>query len=209
MSIMWLNSPLDIYPVGALYLSTVATSPATLFGGVWERIQGKFLLAASDVVTNNGAQQRAGSIGGVASVTLTGAQSGIPPHVHALSNHVHEVPAHTHPHTNPSVVAVGDHTHKMTFSKVTNGTGTTGNGPNYTNSVVLDYNVSWNLYQPTSVGGGGHGHSLTGGSVDDSTPFDTEPGGGGYTETMQGSSASEEHTNMPPFLAVYMWVRTA
>ncbi len=33
-----------IYPVGSIYISTTSTSPATLFGGTWEEIQGRFLL---------------------------------------------------------------------------------------------------------------------------------------------------------------------
>lgn len=34
------------YPVGAIYLSVNDTNPATLFGGTWERIVGRFLLGA-------------------------------------------------------------------------------------------------------------------------------------------------------------------
>lgn len=30
----------DIYPVGAIYMSVSSTSPASLFGGTWERIKG-------------------------------------------------------------------------------------------------------------------------------------------------------------------------
>ena len=55
-----------IYPVGAIYMSTVSTSPATLFGGTWERIQDTFLLCA-------GSSYSAGSTGGAASTTLTAA----------------------------------------------------------------------------------------------------------------------------------------
>ncbi len=36
-----------VYPVGAIYISTTATSPATLFGGSWTKISGKFLLSSS------------------------------------------------------------------------------------------------------------------------------------------------------------------
>lgn len=35
------------YPVGAIYISTDSTSPASLFGGSWTRIEGKFLLGTS------------------------------------------------------------------------------------------------------------------------------------------------------------------
>lgn len=33
-----------VYPVGAIYMSTVSTSPASLFGGTWEQMQDKFLV---------------------------------------------------------------------------------------------------------------------------------------------------------------------
>lgn len=62
-----------IYPVGAIYLSTTDTSPASLFGGTWERIKDCFLLAAGDTYA-------AGSTGGEAQHTLT----------------VNEMPAHDH-----------------------------------------------------------------------------------------------------------------
>ena len=37
-----------IYPIGSIYLSISSTSPAILFGGSWEQIQDRFLLAAGD-----------------------------------------------------------------------------------------------------------------------------------------------------------------
>lgn len=55
----------SVYPVGAIYISTVSTGPATLFGfGTWERIKDKFLLSA-------GSTYSAGSTGGEAKHTLT------------------------------------------------------------------------------------------------------------------------------------------
>lgn len=39
---------LKAYPVGAIYLSANATSPASLFGGTWTEIKDRFLLAAGD-----------------------------------------------------------------------------------------------------------------------------------------------------------------
>lgn len=34
--------------MGSLYISENATSPAELYGGTWERIEGKFIMGASD-----------------------------------------------------------------------------------------------------------------------------------------------------------------
>ena len=51
---------LAAYPVGSLYMSAEATSPASLFGGTWERIKDRFILAAGDTYA-------AGSTGGSAS----------------------------------------------------------------------------------------------------------------------------------------------
>lgn len=53
-----------MYPVGAIYLSANAVSPASIYGGTWEQITDRFLLAA-------GSSYGAGSTGGAASVTLT------------------------------------------------------------------------------------------------------------------------------------------
>ena len=61
------------YPVGAIYLSAAATSPASLFGGTWERLKDRFLLGAGDTYT-------VGSTGGEAKHTLT----------------VNEMPSHKH-----------------------------------------------------------------------------------------------------------------
>lgn len=69
---------LMVYPVGSIYLSVNATSPASLFGGTWERIEDRFLLAAGSTYT-------AGDMGGEAAHTLT----------------VSEMPSHNHTYTIP------------------------------------------------------------------------------------------------------------
>lgn len=66
------------YPVGAIYLSVNDTDPATLFGGTWERICGKFLLGADDTYA-------AGSTGGEAEHTLTIDE--MPSHNHGIDNY--------------------------------------------------------------------------------------------------------------------------
>lgn len=65
-----------VYPVGSIYMSVNSTSPATLFGGTWEAIQGKFLLGAY------GNTYKAGSTGGEAAHTLT--ESEMPNHKHII-----------------------------------------------------------------------------------------------------------------------------
>ena len=64
---------LQAYPVGAVYISANSTSPASLFGGTWERLKDRFLLGAGD-------SYAAGGMGGEAEHTL-------------ISN---EIPAHYH-----------------------------------------------------------------------------------------------------------------
>lgn len=53
-----------IYPVGSIYMSVTSASPADLFGGTWERIKDRFLLASGDTYS-------AGSTGGEAQHTLS------------------------------------------------------------------------------------------------------------------------------------------
>ena len=65
---------LTLYPVGAVYISANSTSPASLFGGEWESIGGRFLLGADSTYT-------AGSTGGEATHTLKITE--MPSHNHA------------------------------------------------------------------------------------------------------------------------------
>lgn len=69
-----------IYPIGAIYMSVNSASPNALFGGTWEQIQDKFLLAS-------GSTYSAGSTGGAAS------------HYHTTADHtltINEIPSHSH-----------------------------------------------------------------------------------------------------------------
>lgn len=66
---------LAAYPVGSLYMSAEATSPASLFGGTWEQIKDRFILAAGDTYA-------AGSTGGEKTHTLTVGE--MPEHTHTL-----------------------------------------------------------------------------------------------------------------------------
>ena len=63
-----------IYPVGSIYCSTKATSPASLMGGTWSAINGKFLLGKNSTYT-------LGSTGGAATHKLT--TNEMPSHSHS------------------------------------------------------------------------------------------------------------------------------
>ncbi len=66
---------LAAHPVGSLYWSAAATDPSLLFGGSWERVKDKFILAAGD-------KYSAGSTGGAATVQLQNAH--MPAHSHSV-----------------------------------------------------------------------------------------------------------------------------
>lgn len=68
---------LDIYPVGAIFVSTSAASPAAMFGGTWKLLNDVFLLAGSEKSFPYGSK------GGTKEVTLTASQ--MPMHAHQFS----------------------------------------------------------------------------------------------------------------------------
>lgn len=123
-----------VYPVGAIYMSVSSTSPAILFGGTWEQIQNRFLLAA-------GSSYTAGNTGGEATHTLT--KNEMPTHSHEIYSGYGDV-----------VSNVSDAYRYQTWGSSDRGWKTGNLGT-------------------SNIGGG------------------------------------KAHNNMPPYLVVYMWKRTA
>lgn len=88
---------LALYPVGAVYISVNSTSPASLFGGTWAQINGRFLIGTgtpenNDDGTSPGSYNyAAGSTGGEATHTLT--VNEMPNHDHASGHGYHNVAA--------------------------------------------------------------------------------------------------------------------
>lgn len=87
-----------VYPIGSIYMSINNSDPNTLFGGKWEQIKDKFLLACGDTYTN-------GTTGGEDSHILT----------------INELPSHTH-----TISSSGGHNHDARFKEHYIGTDTTG-----------------------------------------------------------------------------------
>ena len=65
----------QIYPIGSIYISLSDEDPKTLFGGEWEKIEGRFLLGSSENYILN-------STGGEVEHTLTAAE--MPAHSHNI-----------------------------------------------------------------------------------------------------------------------------
>lgn len=150
----WAERLLDIYPVGSIYMSVASTSPASLFGGTWERIaQGRMLLGMGAIEENHNSYwgtvtpaevnpAYAGEMGGEAWHTLT----------------VNELPAHTHTAT---VYGISSGNYTANAARLVYKDNTT--------TAWISEGLSW----ANSTGG------------------------------------NQPHSNMPPYLAVYMWKRVS
>lgn len=139
------------YPIGSIYMSVSATSPASLFGGTWERIQDRFLLAA-------GSSYGAGRTGGAATVSLSASQ----------------IPAHSH--------WMGLYTDSSGSSTI----------------------PAWTMYLRDRWATNSNWASTNGSSKANCTS-----GATGFGNTDGGSGTGAAHNNMPPYLSVYVWKRTA
>jgi hypothetical protein len=119
-----------LHPVGSIYQSTDPTSPADLFGGTWEQIKDRFLLAAGD-------SHEAGTTGGEEEHILTAEE-------------------------------MANHTHGYDYTGQSDATGT--------------------------------------GAIKIVSPGSTA---NAYTGKATSNCGGQAHNNMPPYLAVYTWRRTA
>jgi len=153
-----------VYPVGSIYMSVNSTNPQTLFGGTWEQIEDKFLLAS-------GSTYSAGSTGGSATVSLT--QSQMPRHTHIQNSHNHTQNPHQHELSGAKTAGLSSGAYLRA------GDGTTRDNKKTDSATATNK---------------------------DATATNKYTGGTGSEQSESDGSA---HENMPPYLAVYCWVRTA
>lgn len=179
----------SVYPVGSIYMSVNAINPGTLFGGTWNQIKDKFLLACGDTYSN-------GETGGSATHTPSGSVGN-----HALTTT--EIPSHTHSYTK----ATGVGNHKLTVDEM----------PSHNHVLLTDSagsqtvaSGSMTISQPSLVpvsntgntgGDGAHNHPIN--TASDNTG--STGSGSGHNHTFTGTNQN----TLPPYLAVNVWVRVA
>ena len=143
------KSVLEAWPIGAIYESTVNTSPAALFGGDWLPLDdGRVLIGANSTYA-------AGSTGGDATITLTTNQ--IPAHTHGSKSLTGYTGVRRYGSSSAGNNTIGI---QGTSGIVSVGTATwsgehgqLGFAGNYTNTTVDRLNINA-THEHTSVGGG-------------------------------------------------------
>lgn len=210
-----------IYPVGAVFMSTVNTNPGTYLGGTWESWgSGRVPVGVNSSDSDFSA---AGKTGGEKTHTLSTAE--MPSHSHAKGSlatsdsgsHTHSTSgtassAGGHEHSvSGTAASAGTHTHKGWNRNVYTGGGkyaalvTTGttNGDPTNNDVASSAGGHEHSVSGTASSAGSHEHNVSG----------TAASAGSHSHTVSGSTAStgsgNAHNNMPPYITCYMWRRTA
>ena len=140
------NDPVYVcpyYPVGSIYLSVNSTNPGTIFGGTWEQIKDRFLLACGNSYSN-------GSTGGSASLqshthsipALSGSTSGGGGHTHTIGadydvDYQLNQGCYSLHNNSPSGAgkhfytgSSGDHSHSISTNASTSGSSGSGNAGN-------------------------------------------------------------------------------
>ena len=193
---------LDLFPIGAIYLTAGNTNPGSFLGGTWSQIaQGRTLIGVGALGSDTYA---GGATGGAARVTLTTTE--MPSHNHGdvtgteSADHTHSGTTASdgaHAHT-ASTGTAGAHTHDTNINR-------SGMAGSIAGATVTDSGAS--IF---TLSAGDHTHTVTVNSAGAHTHTMTTGGRSAvhtHSITAQGDGAA--HENRMPYLAVYFWQRTA
>lgn len=178
----YLANPLAAYPVGAYYISSESTSPATLFGGTWQQVQDMFILAAGTRYTagttanprTGGGSTKQLSVANIPSHTHTFTTQSAGNHVHAVGGTTQSAGAHTHG-VSGTVASNGNHTHGVSGDTAETGSHTHGVSGNSASAGTHTHGVSGDTAQT-----GAHTHSVSGNTAET----------GAHTHSVSGTSGS-------------------
>lgn len=147
----------EAFPVGAVFIAVVATDPATLLGyGTWSAFGAGRVLVGRDAGDTD--FDTAEETGGAKTITLTGAQSGLPAHTHTQDAHTHNFL--------PRSATTGAVSSIVTGTLDTSSTISGSNQPHIQAATAVNQNAG-------------------------------------------PANASQAHSNVQPYIVVYMWKRTA
>ena len=212
-----------LYPVGSVYISFNPTSPQTLFGGTWQRLKDRMLMASGDSYAPN-------TTGGSATKTI--GVTNLPAHNHTVNSagsHNHTAStgeSGLHNHT-ASTGGAGSHTHTASSNTTGNHSHTRGSmnitgtfdgnvndgqsgktgafyytGQPFTGSDgesknpggVIGFDASRSWTGSTSTAGN-HSHAITVNSAGSHTHTVTVNNNGSHTHTVTvNNSGSHTHT---------------
>lgn len=206
-----------VYPIGSIYLSMGSTSPQTLFGGTWSKIEGRFLMTSDSSYS-------AGSTGGsndaiVVSHNHSGSTASAGSHTHSGStdsdgSHTHSISGGSHKHT-ATCASGGSHTHTFNWQMtmdyapmakyIAAGNDFPHNRP-MSGTTTSNGSHSHTITVATSSS---HSHSMTSAGSHYHTLDMNSAGSHSHTVTINSTGDSGTNKNMPKYITVNAWQRTA
>jgi microcystin-dependent protein len=176
------------YPVGSIFMSTIATDPATQLGvGTWQAWgTGRVPVAVDPAQPEFDVTEKTG---GEKTHLLTAGE--MPGHTHAGPNHDHDM---SHDHGPATTSSAGDHEHTA-LGNTTAGqdVGTYARGA--ISGRADDGGALINA-------AGAHTHTFD-------VPYWGGRTGGGGTGNTGSAGGNGAHNNLQPYITCYMWKRTA